>query len=212
MEDAYSTDNLPYDLSSDELIFLIRKLHPAAIHGADFWCAHKVKMNSLERTSTAIIVKWDLPNDKPTPDEIKTLATTHAAELLALGHASALDVDIERDRRVNAGFVFEGVHYQSRPEDRENIAGAKAAATDAITIYGAQPGNLAWQRLLDPDAPPEFRWIAADNSTHPMDAQTAMRFGYAALNHKQAHIFAARKLKNMIAIPADFATNPAYWP
>lgn len=122
------------------------------------------------------------------------------------------DIDRERDRRIDAGFVFEGVHYQSRPEDRENIAGAKAAATDAITLFGAEAGDFAWQQLLDPGAPPEFRWIAADNSTHPMDAQTAMRFGYAALGHKQAHIFAARKLKNMSTIPADYATNPEYWP
>ncbi|MBP2532614.1 DUF4376 domain-containing protein [Agrobacterium tumefaciens] len=125
---------------------------------------------------------------------------------------SAFDVDRERDRRIDIGFIFEGVHYQSRPEDRENIAGAKAAATDAITIYGAEPGDFGWQRLLDPNVPPEFRWIAADNTTHPMDAQTAMRFGYAALNHKQAHIFAARTLKDLEPIPADFATNPAYWP
>ena len=124
----------------------------------------------------------------------------------------ASDVDGERDRRIDAGFVFDGVHYQSRPEDRENIAGAKAAATDAITLFGAEAGNFAWQQLLDPGAPPEFRWIAADNSTHPMDAQTAMRFGYAALGHKQAHIFAARKLKNMSTIPTDYATNPEYWP
>ncbi|MFK0384994.1 hypothetical protein [Agrobacterium sp. NPDC090273] len=121
-------------------------------------------------------------------------------------------VDAERDRRIDAGFVFEGVHYQSRPEDRENIAGAKAAATDAITLFGAEAGNFAWQRLLDPNAPSEFRWIAADNSTHPMDAQTAMRFGYAALGHKQDHIFAARELKDMDTIPADFATNASYWP
>lgn len=125
---------------------------------------------------------------------------------------SEKDVDRERDRRIDAGFVFEGVYYQSRTEDRENIAGAKAAATDAITLFGAEAGNFAWQRLLDSNAPPEFRWIAADNSTHLMDAQTAMRFGYAALGHKQDHIFAARKLKDMDPIPDDYASNALYWP
>lgn len=140
------------------------------------------------------------------------LAAGNTPQHYAAPPPSASDVDGERDRRIDAGFVFDGVHYQSRPEDRENIAGAKAAATDAITLFGAEAGNFAWQQLLDPSAPPEFRWIAADNSTHPMDAQTAMRFGYAALGHKQAHIFAARKLKNMSTIPADYATNPEYWP
>lgn len=211
MSDPYSTDDLPYDLSSDELAFLVRKLHPAAIHGVDFWCAHKVKPNSPDRTSTAIIVKWDLAGEKPTPAEIEALATTYATDLVLLRGVSALDVDIERDRRINAGFAFDGVLYQSRPEDRENIAGAQKAATDAVAM-GAAPGDFGWQRLLDPSAPAEFRWIAADNTTHTMDAQTVMRFGYAALGHKQAHIFAARTLKDTAPIPADFATNPAYWP
>jgi hypothetical protein len=125
---------------------------------------------------------------------------------------TSAEIDAERDRRIDAGFYFEGTFYQCRPEDRENIAGAKSAASDAITVFGAQPGNLAWRRLLDPTGPAEFRWIAADNSTVPMDAQTAMRFGYAALSHKEAHIFAGFLLKQSSPPPEDFATNPAYWP
>ncbi len=125
-------------------------------------------------------------------------------------HSDA-DVDKERDRRIEAGFVFDGVLYQSRQEDRENIAGAQKAATDAVAL-GAASGDYGWQRLLDPNAPTEFRWIAADNTTQPMDAQTVMRFGYAALGHKQAHIFAARAIKDIIPIPADYASNTAYWP
>lgn len=121
-------------------------------------------------------------------------------------------VDAVRDMRIDSGFGFEGNVYQARPEDRENIAGAVKAATDAITLFGAEEGDYGWQRLLDPNAPAEFRWIAADNTTHPMDAQTVMRFGYAALGHKQSHIFAARALKDMSPIPTDYATNPAYWP
>ncbi|MGN7710759.1 DUF4376 domain-containing protein [Agrobacterium radiobacter] len=121
-------------------------------------------------------------------------------------------VDVVKNMRIDSGFGFEGNVYQARAEDRENIAGAVKAATDAITLFGAEEGDYGWQRLLDPAAPAEFRWIAADNNTHLMDAQTVMRFGYAALGHKQSHIFAARKLKDMNPIPADYATNPAYWP
>lgn len=173
--------------------------------------------------STAI--KMAFANGEEWVDDLSISADNHLRvmrdEWLAAGNTpqpyeapapSSSEVDVERNRRIDAGFVFEGVHYQSGKEDRENIAGAKAAATDAITLFGAEPGNLAWQRLLDPNAPPEFRWIAADNSTHPMDAHTAMRFGYAALGHKQDHIFAALALKNMDPIPSDYATNPAYWP
>ncbi len=124
---------------------------------------------------------------------------------------SAADVDAERDRRTAFGFTFEGVFYQTRAEDRENIAGAKSAATDAIA-QDAQPGDYSWRQLLDPNGPEVFAWIAADNSIHPMDAQTVVRFGYAAMAHKEAHIFAARAIKDLPVIPEDYATNPAYWP
>ncbi|UYZ08550.1 DUF4376 domain-containing protein [Agrobacterium salinitolerans] len=178
----------------------------------DFFVAMPVDTSTGQQTGQPFIAEWNLSAQRPTPEEIETFETAYADILATFRQPHPDAVDIERDRRIDAGFVFEGVHYQSRPEDRENIAGAKAAATDAITIFGAEAGNFAWQQLLDPGAPPEFRWIAADNSTHPMDAQTAMRFGYAALGHKQAHIFAARALKDMDPIPADYATNPAYWP
>ena len=71
---------------------------------------------------------------------------------------------------------------------------------DAMTI----------NQLIDPALPAVFAWIAADNSAVPMDAQTVVRFGYAALAHKQAHIFAARTLKDTDPIPDP--SDDQYWP
>ncbi|WP_187967836.1 DUF4376 domain-containing protein [Aquibium microcysteis] len=119
---------------------------------------------------------------------------------------TADDVDAERDRRIASDFTFGGVVYQSRPSDLKNIAGASTAALGAM-MAGAQPGDLFWHGGTS-----EFTWIAADNSTTPMDAQTLFAFGQAAMAHKQAHIFAARALKDMDPIPSDYATNEAYWP
>jgi hypothetical protein len=110
-----------------------------------------------------------------------------------------------------AGFEFNGVLFQSRPEDRENIAGAKSMATDAVAL-GAKPRDLAWRKLLSPDGPEVFAWIAADNSLVPMDAPTVISFAYAAVAHKERMIFAARAVKSMDPIPEDYAENPAYWP
>lgn len=124
---------------------------------------------------------------------------------------SSEQVNVERDRRIDAGFNFNSVMFGSDPEDRENIAGAKSAAGDAIAA-GAEAGDFAWQQLLDPSMPAVFAWIAADNTLVPMDAPTVVQFGYAALSHKQQHIFAARTLKDMDPIPSDYATNEAYWP
>lgn len=118
---------------------------------------------------------------------------------------TASEVDAERDRRIAAGFIFAGKLYQSRPEDRENIAGASTAALAAL-VNGAQPGDLRWH-----GGDSDFCWIAADNSLTPMDAQTMFAFGQAAMTHKQAHIFAARAVKDMEPIPAD-VTADELWP
>ena len=115
------------------------------------------------------------------------------------------DIDAERDRRIVDGFVFGGVKYQSRPEDRENISGASQVALEAI-MNGAQPGDLYWHGGSTP-----FVWIASDNSLNPMDAQTMFNFGKAAMSHKQTLIFKARAIKDMNPIPADYATNETYW-
>lgn len=117
----------------------------------------------------------------------------------------AAEINLHRDELINSGFVIDGVLYQSRPEDRENMAGASTLALAAMT-NGAVAGDYRWH-----GGDSDFSWIAADNSTHKMDAQTMFAFGAAALAHKQAHIFAARDLKDADPIPDDWQ-DPAYWP
>lgn len=117
----------------------------------------------------------------------------------------AAAIDAERDRRIDAGMTFGGVLYQTRPGDRENIAGKAMEAFMAITA-GSQPGDLRWS---NPDH--DFAWIAEDNSLVPMDAQTVVAFGKAASAHKEAHVFAGRQLKDMQPIPADYADD-RWWP
>ncbi|MFK4824864.1 hypothetical protein ACI0FM_08755 [Paenochrobactrum sp. BZR 588] len=128
-------------------------------------------------------------------------------EMKVAEHRKQLEglIDIERDRRINGGFTFQGVFYQSRPQDRENIAGAAVAALAAISA-GAAVNDYRWH-----GGDVDFQWIAEDNTLHLMDAQTMFAFGQAAMAHKQAMIFAARSLKDMAEIPADFADDQ-YWP
>lgn len=118
---------------------------------------------------------------------------------------TATDIDAERDRRIDAGIEFQGVTFQSRATDRENIAGAAQLAFMAV-VAGAQAGDLRWS-----NADADFSWIASDNSLVPMDAQTVVAFGKAAAERKQALIFAARQLKDMESIPADYADD-TWWP
>lgn len=115
------------------------------------------------------------------------------------------DVDAERDRRIDGGIEFQGVKFQSRTTDRENILGAAQLAFMAA-MQGAQPGDLRWS---NPDQ--DFIWIASDNSQVPMDAQTVVAFGKSAAERKQALIFAARQIKDMEPIPSDFSGDH-WWP
>lgn len=114
-------------------------------------------------------------------------------------------VDAERDRRIDGGMVWNGVMYQTRPQDRENVAGASILALAAIG-NGAQPGDLRWH-----GEDTDFVWIAEDNSLNTMDAQTFFAFAQAMAKHKSAHIFAARAIKDIAPIPEDYATNETYW-
>ncbi len=134
-----------------------------------------------------------------------TYLVTAADKAASLRATTISAIAVERDRRIDAGFEFRGVKYQSRPQDRENIAGACVVALAALTA-GATEGDFRWQ-----NGDTDFAWIAEDNSTHPMDALTMFAFGQAAMAHKQAHIFAARALKDMSQIPANF-TDDGYWP
>lgn len=114
-------------------------------------------------------------------------------------------IDAERDRRIAAGFLFNGVAYQSRPGDRENIMGAATAALGAL-VAGKQAGDLRWHGGAS-----DFVWIAADNSLTPMDAQTVFAFGQTAMSHKSALIFAGAAIKSRSPIPADYADDQ-WWP
>lgn len=99
-------------------------------------------------------------------------------------------VNVERDKRINSGFEFNGVRFQSRADDRENIKGAVMIA------------------MYDPTYSSD--WIAEDNSTVRMDAATLFAFGRAAAEHKQHLIFKARQIKDMSPIPEDF-TDDKWW-
>lgn len=115
-------------------------------------------------------------------------------------------VNAERDRRVHAGFPFGGKTYAFDPASKQRVTGAGTLAGFAIA-NGAQPGDAYWHGGTQP-----FRWIADDNSLTEMDAQTCFAFGQAAAAHEEAHIFAARAIKDMSPIPVDYASNESYWP
>ncbi len=115
------------------------------------------------------------------------------------------DVNNERERRIEAGFRFNGLLFDFDSRAKANISGAAQLAFMAV-VAGAQPGDLRWA-----DHTSEFGWIASNNNLIMMDAHTTIAFGRAAAAHEKDHIFAARALKDADPIPADFADDK-WWP
>ena len=115
-----------------------------------------------------------------------------------------IELNAERDRRIKAGFVFQGVWYDFDAVSKARVTGAATLAGFAMGA-GAQAGNYFWANPSE-----GFAWIATDNSVVPMDAPTCFAFGQAAAAHESAHVFAAFALK-ALGVPEDFADD-TYWP
>lgn len=102
------------------------------------------------------------------------------------------EIDAERDRRIDGGFVFNGVRFQSRASDRENIMGAAQLAM-AYLAAGGDPASLPW---ADPDK--DFVWIAEDNTIVPMTASGVVALFQAGVAFKSGLTFHARDLKDAV--------------
>lgn len=115
------------------------------------------------------------------------------------------NVNIERDRRLNAGFAFYGNVFDSDLLSVQKVTGATLKANLAISA-GAAVGDLRWFNPAE-----DFSWIAQDNSLVSLDAHDMAAMGDALALYHQQVIFAARDLKNSDPIPSDFASD-IHWP
>jgi hypothetical protein len=111
----------------------------------------------------------------------------------------------ERNRRMRGTFEFQGNTFDVDQGSLQRITGAASLAGFAMGA-GAQAGDLFWHGGEQP-----FGWITADNQIVTMDAPTTFAFGQAAANNESRHIFAARALKDMDPIPADWQDDK-WWP
>ena len=117
------------------------------------------------------------------------------------------EVDQERDRRAAMGFVYAGKAYQTESQSQiDDILGKMTDSLAAITVDGAQPGDLRW---ATPDF--DFAWSAADGTLVPMDAQTCLEFTRSAVRRKTMLVAAGLALKAENPIPIDFIDDK-YWP
>lgn len=113
------------------------------------------------------------------------------------------DINAERDRRIDAPFVFNGVAFQADPISRGRIDRARISALAAI-LGGARAGDLRWH-----GQPVDFVWIAADDSRISMDAQTVVQFGSGLAAREGLLVVHANDLKQDVADAADAGNDAA---
>lgn len=109
----------------------------------------------------------------------------------------ARSIDRMRDARIDGGFMWRGMRFQSRQSDRENIIGASHLASLFIA-NGGSPDSMRW---ANPDS--DFEWILADNGRTTMSAMDVIDLMQAGVTFKAAQTFYARALKDAVYAAED---------
>ena len=121
---------------------------------------------------------------------------------------SSMDVNIERDRRLRAGFTFAvrgtPFTFDSDEASIKRITGAATLAGFAIGA-GAPEGYRKWH-----GGSTDFAWITQNNEVVPLDAHEMLSLGKMAANWESRHVFMAHYLKSFPSIPLDY-TEDKYW-
>ncbi len=81
VEPDFDFNSLGYDVDADELGFVLEQAYPGSKQHVEFICAHRVKSNSAERLTPAIIISWRLPQPEPTPAEIAGFIASFDTEI-----------------------------------------------------------------------------------------------------------------------------------
>lgn len=168
-----------------------------------FWVVGNDTSRAWSSTAGTYVTSW--PADRVTRIASEAELTDVLRPYgLAGPHIDSQAVDAERDRRI-AVFPFGGKDYDADQVSLRRIDTAKVNALAAI-INGAQAGDYRWAHPTT-----DFAWIASDNTSTLMDAQTTLAFGIAASSWEGLHIVAARSIKNLSPVPTDYA-SAARWP
>lgn len=119
-------------------------------------------------------------------------------------------VNKERDRRIQAGFIYNGKVFDNDPISKSRIIGGAALAIAALmnAMINQTPiehGNYYWDNGFEP-----FGWIVQDNTVMPLDVYQMIELGQVAAAWEKRHIDAAYALKNMSPIPRDYKDD-MYW-
>ena len=159
----------------------------AAFHHNDIHHSRGWLRRASQAELDALGITWEDPPAPPAPPPpappTREDVTRARDAVLALGHTVVIP-----------GYPHI-LEVQTRPQDWSILTGLY------LRDINRMPGD---------NEPVMFR--CANNITHFIPAGLTVQLYFRAVAHRQAVYQAAWALKDMDPIPADYATNPAYWP
>lgn len=165
------------------------------------WTTERLAENGLfvvdlPRSSTmAVVTSFEIARVN---DVVTALPVLTPAALETLRASRISDVDTIRQSKLYGGYRYQGVRYQSRPEDWTNITTTGLEAATAVA-NGAKPGDMRWN---NPGF--DFGWIAENNSVVFMDAPTMYGLYKRGAYYANRTIMRARILKSAIIAAASY--------
>lgn len=118
---------------------------------------------------------------------------------------TSADVDVERDRRINAGIIFNGILFQSDAVSRNNANSYTLTLLSYLFGGSATVGDFYWH-----GGPNPFSWTTANNSVYVMDAYVMRDFINALNDHFAILTLSATRIKQLPGIPLDY-TEDVHW-
>lgn len=100
-------------MKHDNLIYIINKKYPNAVHGRDFWTAHRIDKITGEQKGGAFILEWNIDSPEPSQEEISQLWDMYGEEAIifektSLGRAERDNLLTELDK-----FISNPLRYSS---------------------------------------------------------------------------------------------------
>lgn len=100
-------------MKHDNLIYIINKKYPDAVHGRDFWTAHRIDKATGEQKGEAFILEWNINSPEPSQEEISQLWEKYGEEAVVFEKENS--VRVERDRLLLEldGVISNPIRYSS---------------------------------------------------------------------------------------------------
>lgn len=129
----------------DNLIYVLLKKFPAAVHGQDFWVGHPIDRGTGEQSGAPFIMDWRLEDvPMPTFEDIADLWQQYGEE--ALAHELSINARAQRDALLQElDFIVNNpLRFASFDKDRQASLAVYRRALLDVPQQASFPNAIEW--------------------------------------------------------------------